>query len=302
MTMSDQTRTIRLPAVSGPGGGSDRGGHAYVALVAGHSTSGFMFKVDRELILGRAGDAQVFLDDADVSRHHAKLVPGPGGMVSVVDLGSTNGTAVNGVRLEGSRPLLDGDQVTVGQATFLKFTHGANLEEAWRRNAFDAVNRDGLTHLYSRRYLEEQARHELAYADRHHAPLSLALLDVDRLGELNGTHGAGAGDAVLQQMALRLARCVRAEDVLARHAGGTLALLMRQTGEAQAVTCVERLRCIVEVTEFTAADKAVKVTVSGGVAQVEVGKHRTVADLVAAAAARLAEAKDRGRNRVAPGR
>lgn len=55
----------------------------------------------------------VVLDDATVSRLHAAVVPMPGGWV-VRDLGSRNGTFVNGVRLAGDRALIPGDEVRVG--------------------------------------------------------------------------------------------------------------------------------------------------------------------------------------------
>jgi DNA-binding winged helix-turn-helix (wHTH) protein len=81
---------------------------------------------DRELslshgntILGRSSDATVFVDDAGVSRHHARIVIGEHGAV-LEDLGSKNGTVLNGSRIDGPTPLADGALILIG-ATTLKF-------------------------------------------------------------------------------------------------------------------------------------------------------------------------------------
>jgi pSer/pThr/pTyr-binding forkhead associated (FHA) protein len=63
--------------------------------------------------VGRAGDADLVLADELVSRHHARITPGGPGAV-VEDLGSRNGTFVNGEAVHGPTPLTPGDQLQVG--------------------------------------------------------------------------------------------------------------------------------------------------------------------------------------------
>ena len=65
--------------------------------------------------IGRAG-CDVDLTDPDVSRRHAVVRALDGGL-AVEDLGSTNGTFVNGEQLHGTRPLASGDLVAIGQTT-----------------------------------------------------------------------------------------------------------------------------------------------------------------------------------------
>ena len=69
--------------------------------------------------MGRAQDCTIVLNDLNVSRRHAEVKPLGTGFV-LYDLGSTNGTKLNGVRLDGSRPLKDGDVITLG-ATQIRF-------------------------------------------------------------------------------------------------------------------------------------------------------------------------------------
>jgi pSer/pThr/pTyr-binding forkhead associated (FHA) protein len=64
-------------------------------------------------LIGRDASCHILLDDAKVSRRHARINV-RGEQVSIDDLGSMNGLYVNGVRLTGSQPLFDGDWLTAG--------------------------------------------------------------------------------------------------------------------------------------------------------------------------------------------
>jgi Protein of unknown function (DUF3662)/FHA domain len=68
------------------------------------------------VVIGRATDAGVQLTDTSVSRRHAEVRPSGDGFV-VVDLGSTNGTRVNGAGITSERRLADGDTITVGDSS-----------------------------------------------------------------------------------------------------------------------------------------------------------------------------------------
>jgi hypothetical protein len=68
---------------------------------------------NRPVLIGRLPDCAISLSDPNVSRRHAEVRVEDGGPV-IVDLGSTNGTKVNGVAV-ATRPLADGDTITVGQ-------------------------------------------------------------------------------------------------------------------------------------------------------------------------------------------
>jgi pSer/pThr/pTyr-binding forkhead associated (FHA) protein len=64
-------------------------------------------------VLGRSREADVHIDDANVSRKHAEVRPS-GASWTVRDLGSTNGVKVNGRRIQGAQSLRDGDTITLG--------------------------------------------------------------------------------------------------------------------------------------------------------------------------------------------
>lgn len=90
-----------------------RPGTGMLAVVRGPN-AGSRYLVDRDTTtIGRHPDSHIFLDDVTVSRRHAE-VERDGDTLSVIDLGSLNGTYVNGERVD-SRELRTGDEVQVGR-------------------------------------------------------------------------------------------------------------------------------------------------------------------------------------------
>ena len=74
---------------------------------------------EKPIAIGRMPDCDIALTDPNVSRHHAEVRPS-GNEYVVVDVGSTNGTKVNGAWITGERRLHDGDEIIVG-ATVIRF-------------------------------------------------------------------------------------------------------------------------------------------------------------------------------------
>lgn len=79
-----------------------------------------------EHVLGRSGDATILIDDTGVSRHHARITIGAQS-ATLLDLGSKNGTILNGSAIEGPVELTDGAVIVLG-TTALKF----KIVEAFR--------------------------------------------------------------------------------------------------------------------------------------------------------------------------
>ncbi|MEX2197127.1 MAG: FHA domain-containing protein [Thermoleophilaceae bacterium] len=75
--------------------------------------SGREFPIAGALVIGRDPSAGIVLEDTEVSRRHAQVAPRSSGVV-IEDLGSTNGTFVNGEQIEGERPLHGGEKVRIG--------------------------------------------------------------------------------------------------------------------------------------------------------------------------------------------
>jgi predicted component of type VI protein secretion system len=83
--------------------------------IAAGKARGFSFVVDERLVIGRDSEGPGRLaDDPELSRHHAEIVRAPSGEFTIKDLSSTNGTFVNGSRLDTPVVLTVGDEIGVG--------------------------------------------------------------------------------------------------------------------------------------------------------------------------------------------
>ncbi len=83
------------------------------------------YDLNKDIVtLGRDITNDIVINDPEVSRHHMRLTRGAGGF-TVEDLGSTNGTFVNGQRLTGARPLRPGDMIGLGETVTLAYEMAA---------------------------------------------------------------------------------------------------------------------------------------------------------------------------------
>jgi pSer/pThr/pTyr-binding forkhead associated (FHA) protein len=80
-----------------------------------------IYELSKDTIsLGRDITNDIVINDPEVSRHHGRLIRGGGGY-TMEDLGSTNGTFINGNRLNGARPLNGGDTMGLGETVTLSY-------------------------------------------------------------------------------------------------------------------------------------------------------------------------------------
>jgi hypothetical protein len=79
--------------------------------------SGSAYDLSEGALLGRGDQADIVLEDSFASSRHARLVP-HGDVMVLEDLGSTNGTYLNGEPLRGPQPLHVGDRIRIGDSEF----------------------------------------------------------------------------------------------------------------------------------------------------------------------------------------
>jgi diguanylate cyclase (GGDEF)-like protein len=292
---SDATMIVESPALQQVQSGTDRS-QAYVIVIAGPHT-GRMFKIDRnETVLGRSPSVDLTLQDVGVSRSHARILT-VGDHVFVEDMQSANGTFLNGERVSVPQALQDGDKITLGSTTILKFTYHDKLDEDFQKKMFEAALRDGLTQAYNKKYFTNHLHSEFAFALRHKSALTLIMYDVDHFKNLNDTWGHLAGDQVLVKLAKLSMQSIRAEDTFARYGGEEFAVVARGISQGHGLMLAERLRAQVENFYFDYNNERLPVTISLGVASYPEVPANIPEDLIEAADAALYRAKEAGRNR-----
>jgi diguanylate cyclase (GGDEF)-like protein len=291
----ESTKKIKTLGGKAP---SPKGRDRPFLIVIGGENAGEMHALRQsEIIIGRARTSTIRLDDDGVSRSHAKVTC-LGSEVHIEDLESANGTFVNEEPVVSRRPLTDGDKITLGSVTILKFTYNDDLDESFQRRMFEAALRDGLTTAYNKRYFMDRLTKELAYARRHGVALSLIMLDIDHFKRINDTFGHPTGDAVLVKLSKLALDTLRTEDVFARYGGEEFAVICRGVDVQNATSVAQRLRELVASmrTKVDGGDAAV--TLSLGVAGYPDIDAEKPEQLVSAADEALYEAKRAGRNRV----
>jgi diguanylate cyclase (GGDEF)-like protein len=265
---------------------------------------GEIFPVEGEIIIGRDLDANLRLaEDEGVSRRHARVTPVADGAL-LADLGSQNGTYVDGDRVQ-ERVLKEGMKIRIGQTTVLKVARYDAVEEAAQRQLLESALRDGLTRAFNRRYFLERLGAEIRFAERHGQPLALLMLDIDHFKQLNDTHGHLIGDDVLRALVGVLSDTLRAEDVLARYGGEEFAVLVRGVNKDNAKLLGERLRReVAEMGLTKETGEKLPVTVSVGISYFpldhpgDVPSDKVGTKMIELADAALYRAKNGGRNRV----
>ncbi|HVP06008.1 MAG TPA: GGDEF domain-containing protein [Dehalococcoidia bacterium] len=125
---------------------------------------------------------------------------------------------------------------------------------------------DDLTQLFNRRYFFERLERELESARAFNRPLSLMVIDLDGMKQVNDNYGHRAGDQLLSTFGRFLLAMTRASDVPARTGGDEFAIILPDTPEAGALAVKQRLARNLQETELPAGDTPIRARASLGVA------------------------------------
>ncbi len=271
----------------------------YIVRVLAGPQTGLSRMLERgEVVVGRGQGCELMLGDSALSRRHCRILRTSEGVV-IEDLGSSNGTLVDGERVTGRQPLAEGSRIQIGRHTVLGIAMQDVLEHAASRQLYEYSMCDPLTGIHNRRYFDQRMQEEFAYAVRHRTPITVMIIDLDYFKRINDTWGHPAGDRVLRHAADILQRCVRKEDVAARFGGEEFALLARIEVPEGARALGERARRRIERASVTVDGHMIQLTASIGIASLfRDREYGSVAELLAAADSALYRAKAGGRNRV----
>jgi diguanylate cyclase (GGDEF)-like protein len=162
------------------------------------------------------------------------------------------------------------------------------------------AQRDELTSLANRSYLNDMLPQQFKTAQELGKPLSVLFLDIDNFKQINDSYGHRVGDKVLMSIAHVLRQCSRGTDIVARYGGDEFLMLLSNTGEKAASEASTRIRdAVLSDAGKIDEDTEIPVTISIGCATLSASSIFSSAEnLVKAADQCLYAAKTGGRNRV----
>jgi diguanylate cyclase (GGDEF)-like protein len=159
---------------------------------------------------------------------------------------------------------------------------------------------DGKTDLLLAKVFQTVAEREFERASRLGRPLTLAMIDLDLLRDINNAHGHLAGDKAIRAVADALRAHAGPDDIIARFGGEEFALLLVEHDLARAQTRAEQVRASIAATKIELQDgKRISVTASIGLAE-RSDSDAKLSALIERADKALYRSKQQGRNRVSP--
>ena len=235
---------------------------ASLVLIHGPRSKRYRLVPPGPLVLGREEGNDLVMDWPSVSRRHAEVIL-DGQTVTIRDLGSTNGTEVNGVTVQ-KQQLRDGDQVTIGQVLLRFMGHG--IQQCTHRDLlYQRTKQDSTATTYSMRHLLQIMEREASRSQRYGRPFCLLALGVDGLKTLN-QRDKTAGIQIMRQLALMVRNNIRRADSLARLNQHELAVVLPEI-ELDGARALGRKLCeLVDNSVFVVGQQTLNVTISAGVA------------------------------------
>lgn len=234
-----------------------------VLLVLTGPQVGQRILLEQPAIIGRDPEADLMLFDASVDWHHARVEPAEGGW-RVVDLTGERRTEVNGMRV-ASLLLSPEDQLILG-GTVVRFEVHDPVEQAYDEAVLERLNKDELTGLLARRKFDIELESAISAAARTDEPLSLIVLDVDRLKPINDLHGHLVGASVIAKVGALVGEVVGARGPACRLGGDEFGVALSATGRPGALALAEAVRRRVADARIEHEGERLEVRVSGGVA------------------------------------
>ncbi len=268
---------------------------AYILFISGPLIGKMYLLEQEETVIGRADEVDISIGDPRISRRHLRIRLQEGEAL-IEDLGSTNGTFVNGERVRRT-VLNNGDKIHISSETFFKFAVGDEAERMFQEEMHQMANYDAVTGVMNKHVFLRRLTEECSYAKRRKWNISLLMIDIDFFKKVNDTYGHMAGDYVLGGVAKRIQEAIRNEDLLARYGGEEFAVILRGTDAEGAMILAERIRQTVEQAPFRFEQQSIPVTISIGIANLSEAIDSPKA-LVARADKCLYASKKKGRNRV----
>ena len=262
-------------------------------VLSGHKV-GERIHVIGNLQIGRSHELDLILPDAGVSSRHA-LIEDRGDAFALIDLGSTNGSFVNGQRVTET-PLAHGDKLRFGE-TVLRFEVQDETDAAYAEAVAQRMHVDDLTGLYQRGRFDTELELLLTRARGEQRARSMLVMDLDGVKGINDTHGHLFGAYTISECGKLIGRLLAPPAIACRFGGDEYVAALPDCDLEAAVAIAERIRSCIANHPFVHDGVALRPGISIGVATFPT--HAANAQgLFQAADGMLYVAKRAGKNRV----
>lgn len=216
----------------------------------------------RAIELGRDAACDLPLRDPRVAWRHARLEPGPEGWtVRALEGGAVE---VNGMQV--ARILLSADDRLQLGSTVVRFELHGPAELAFDAAVEERLSRDDLTGLLSRRKFELELAARLDAASQGGAPVGLAVIDLDRLKEINDRHGHLVGARMIAGAGVAIAGVLEGGAIACRLGGDELALALPDADLDSTEALAQRAIDAIAAHEVSHLGEPLRVGASAGIA------------------------------------
>jgi diguanylate cyclase (GGDEF)-like protein len=233
-TNETQTGRIRVRRVG-------KGKPCLIMLSGAFPGETYLLEPGAELTVGRAPGNDVRIRQGDVSRVQARIKVSESGKVELTDLGSTNGTFING-RRQLFRALREGDKIQFGEKTVFRFAFYDELDRDFQERLFGASVLDQETGTLSRERLKAVLADEFASARSEERDLAVVVMAVDGFSVLVDLLGYAVRDYFLRELCWVIRRSVAGEAALYRLGESSFATLLPGMDLEHATEAAERIR------------------------------------------------------------
>ena len=253
---------------------------------------------DRPITIGRDVGAELPLSDGSTSRQHCRVLRDETTSHYVLlDLGSRNGTQLNGRAIHDKFPLADGDKIFLGSSV-VKFSVADGVDLKYQSKVEELVSTDALTGLTSKRQYDATFEVMAQQATAQGTPLSVLVMDMDGLKQINDSHGHEMGGFAIVEVSGIIRAQLEAHGLLCRYGGDEFVGCFPGIDRELARELAEKLRVAVDDHQFRKGDIVVEPKLSIGVATYPLDVEDPT-ELFAIADRALYKAKRAGRNQVA---
>ena len=266
-----------------------------LTCLSGNQVGRRIMLAEDRITFGRASEATILLRDSLVSRLHLAVdFNRVHYKYFISDLGSSNGSFLNGIRI-AEATLNDLDKILIGN-TMLRFGWSDMFDLQYQAEIDNLLNIDDLTGLIVKRRFDEELNRYLAVALSKSADLAMIMIDIDGVKQINDTYGHSFGAYAIAQTGKLIKAIIEHKGLASRFGGDEFMVFMPNINMETAQQIAETVRQQVETHLFEMEGVTLHPTVSIGVSGLKL--QDTIASLFKRADDALYLSKRTGRNRV----